>query len=163
MGIRRNIPIKKMMDSCGSSINALGLLLLIIGGGGAIKQVLIDGGVGDYIAEIFLGSSINPLILAWLVAALLRVALGSGTVATLSTAGLVMPMLAQTPDVNLVLVTLATGAGSCMASHVNDAAFWIVKEYMGMDMKETFATYSVISTITAIAGLIFVLILDIFM
>jgi gluconate:H+ symporter, GntP family len=162
MGIARKIPIKSMMNSCSSAINALGMLLLIIGGGGAFKQVLIEGGVGVYIAKLFEGSSISPILLAWTVAALLRIALGSGTVATLSTAGLVIPILSQTPDVNLVLVTLATGAGSCMASHVNDAAFWMVKEYMGMSMKETFATYSVISTITSIVGLGFIMILDLF-
>lgn len=162
MGIARKIPIKTMMNSCSSAINVLGMLLLIIGGGGALKQVLIDGGVGDYIAKLFEDSSISPILLAWTVAALLRIALGSGTVATLSTAGLVIPILSQTPDVNLVLVTLATGAGSCMASHVNDAAFWMVKEYMGMSLKETFATYSVISTITSIVGLGFIMLLDLF-
>ncbi|YCA41977.1 gluconate:H+ symporter [Bacillus sp. JZ8] len=162
MGIARKIPIKSMMNSCSASINALGMLLLIIGGGGAFKEILIDGGVGTYIAKLFEGSSISPILLAWTVAALLRIALGSGTVATLSTAGLIIPILSQTPDVNLVLVTLATGAGSCMASHVNDAAFWIVKEYMGMSMKETFATYSVISSIISVVGLGFIMLLDLF-
>jgi gluconate:H+ symporter, GntP family len=162
MGIARKIPMKTLMGSCGKSINALGMLLLIIGGGGAFKQVLIDGGVGGYIAELFEGRAISPVLLAWTVAAILRVALGSGTVATLSTAGLVIPILNQTPDVNLILVSLATGVGSCMGSHVNDAAFWIVKEYMGMTMKETFATYSVLSSITAVVGLGFILILDLF-
>ncbi|MGG0381601.1 gluconate:H+ symporter [Priestia filamentosa] len=162
MGIARKIPIRSMMNSCSASINALGMLLLIIGGGGAFKEILIDGGVGTYIAKLFEGSSISPILLAWTVAALLRIALGSGTVATLSTAGLIIPILSQTPDVNLVLVTLATGAGSCMASHVNDAAFWIVKEYMGMSMKETFATYSVISSIISVVGLGFIMLLDLF-
>ena len=162
MGIARKIPIKSMMNSCSASINALGMLLLIIGGGGAFKEILIDGGVGTYIAKLFEGSSISPILLAWTVAALLRIALGSGTVATLSTAGLIIPILSQTSDVNLVLVTLATGAGSCMASHVNDAAFWIVKEYMGMNMKETFATYSVISSIISVVGLGFIMLLDLF-
>ncbi|MCM3519840.1 gluconate:H+ symporter [Staphylococcus xylosus] len=162
MGIKRKIPISSLMDSCISGINTLGFLFLVIGGGGAIKQVLLDGGVGDYIAQIFEGSTINPIILAWFIAALLRVSLGSGTVATLSTAGLVIPILSQTPDVNLALVTLATGAGSCILSHVNDAMFWMIKEYMGMTLKETFATYTVISTIVSIAGLVFILILDIF-
>ncbi|PTI69142.1 gluconate:H+ symporter [Staphylococcus succinus] len=162
MGIRRKIPISNLMDICISGINTLGFLFLVIGGGGAIKQVLLDGGVGDYIAQIFEGSTINPIILAWFIAALLRISLGSGTVATLSTAGLVIPILNQTPDVNLALVTLATGAGSCILSHVNDAMFWMIKEYMGMTLKETFATYTVISTIISVTGLILVLILDVF-
>ena len=161
MGIGRKIPMKSLMSSCSSSINALGMLLLIIGGGGAFKQVLLDGGVGDYIAQIFEGTAMSPVLLAWIVAAILRISLGSGTVATLSTAGLVLPILAQTPDVNLALVTLATGCGSAIASHVNDAGFWMVKEYLGMTMKETFATYTVLSTIVSVVGIIFIMALDI--
>lgn len=162
MGIRRNIPIKRLMDSCGSAINALGMLLLIIGGGGALKQVLIDGGVGDYVASIFAGSSMSPVFFAWMVAAILRICLGSGTVATLTTAGLVIPSLGTMPDVNLELVALATGAGSAIASHVNDAGFWMVKESLGMTLKEAFGTYTVLSTVVAVSGLVFTMILDIF-
>ncbi|ATH92831.1 gluconate permease [Bacillus glycinifermentans] len=162
MGIRRKVPIQKLMDSCGSAINALGMLLLIIGGGGALKQVLIDGGVGDYVASIFSGTSMSPVFFAWMVAAILRICLGSGTVATLTTAGLVIPSLASMPDVNLELVALATGAGSAIASHVNDAGFWMVKESLGMTLKEAFGTYTVLSTITAVSGLAFTMILDVF-
>ena len=161
MGLRRNIPIKTLMDSCSSAINALGMLLLIIGGGGALKQVLIDGGVGDYVADIFAGSAMSPVFFAWMVAAILRICLGSGTVATLTTAGLVIPSLAGIPDVNLELVALATGAGSAIASHVNDAGFWMVKEYLGMTLKEAFGTYTVLSTIVAVSGLVCTLLLDI--
>lgn len=138
-----------------------GMMLLIIGGGGAFKQVLIDGGVGDYIAKIFEGSSMSPILLAWIVAAILRVSLGSATVAALSTAGLVIPMLAQS-DVNLALVTLATGAGSSIASHVNDAGFWMVKEYFGLSMKETFGTWTLLSTIVSVTGLGIILLLSLF-
>ena len=161
MGLRRNIPIKTLMDSCSSAINALGMLLLIIGGGGALKQVLIDGGVGDYVTDIFAGSAMSPVFFAWMVAAILRICLGSGTVATLTTAGLVIPSLAGIPDVNLELVALATGAGSAIASHVNDAGFWMVKESLGMTLKEAFGTYTVLSTIVAVSGLVCTLLLDI--
>lgn len=159
MGVARNIPIKEVMNSCTSSIASIGMMLLIIGGGGAFKQVLITGGVGDYVAELFTETSMSPIILAWLVAAILRVSLGSATVAAISTAGLVIPMLAQY-DVNLALVTLATGAGSAICSHVNDAGFWMIKEYFGLSMKETFSTWTVLSTITSVAGLGFILLLD---
>lgn len=162
MGIRRNKKMKELAESCSSSINTLGMLLLVIGGGGALKEVIIDGGVGDYIATLFAGTTISPVFLAWLVAALLRIALGSGTVATLTTAGLVIPTLAGLPGVNLELVALATGAGSAILSHVNDAGFWMVKESLGMTLKETFGTYTVLSTIVAVSGLVFTLILDIF-
>lgn len=159
MGINRNISIKEITRSCSSAAASIGMMLLIIGGGGAFKQVLINGGVGKYIAVIFAGTSMSPILLAWIVAAILRISLGSATVAAISTAGLVIPMLAQY-DVNLALVTLATGCGSAIASHVNDAGFWMVKEYFGLTLKETFATWTLLSTITSVVGLIFILALD---
>lgn len=161
MGLRRKIPIKQIMSSCSSAIAAIGMMLLIIGGGGAFKQVLITGGVGDYIAVLFKGSSISPLLLAWMVAAILRVSLGSATVAALSTSGLVIPMLANS-NANLALVTLATGCGSAIASHVNDAGFWMVKEYFGLSLKETFSTWTLLSTILSVTGIIIILLLDLF-
>ena len=161
MGIARNIPIKTVMDSCTTAISHIGMMLLIIGGGGAFKQVLINGGVGDYVAELFNGTSLSPILLAWIIAAILRISLGSATVAALTTAGLVIPLLGQT-DVNLALVVLATGAGSLIASHVNDAGFWMFKEYFGLSMKETFATWTLLETIISVAGLGFILLLNLF-
>ncbi|ASB91488.1 GntP family permease [Bacillus sonorensis] len=161
MGIARNIPIKTVMDSCSTAVTQIGMMLLIIGGGGAFKQVLINGGVGDYVAELFKGTSMSPILLAWLIAAILRISLGSATVAALSTTGLVIPMLGHS-DVNLALVVLATGAGSVIASHVNDAGFWMFKEYFGLSMKETFATWTLLETVIAVAGLGFTLLLSLF-
>ncbi len=161
MGLARKIPIKNVMESCTVAITHIGMMLLIIGGGGAFKQVLIDGGVGDYVAELFNGTSLSPILLAWIIAAILRISLGSATVAALTTAGLVIPMLGQT-DVNLALVVLATGAGSVIASHVNDAGFWMFKEYFGLSMKETFATWTLLETIISVAGLGFILLISLF-
>jgi GntP family gluconate:H+ symporter len=161
MGLARKIPIKNVMDSCTEAISHIGMMLLIIGGGGAFKQVLINGGVGDYVAELFKGTSISPILLAWIIAAILRLSLGSATVAALTTAGLVIPMLGQT-DVNLALVVLATGAGSLIASHVNDAGFWMFKEYFGLSMKETFSIWTLLETIISVSGLVFVLLLSLF-
>ncbi|AYA74651.1 GntP family permease [Robertmurraya sp. GLU-23] len=161
MGLARKIPIKNVMESCTTAISHIGMMLLIIGGGGAFKQVLINGGVGDYVAELFKGTSLSPILLAWIIAAILRISLGSATVAALTTAGLVIPMLGQT-DVNLALVVLATGAGSLIASHVNDAGFWMFKEYFGLSMKETFATWTLLETIISVAGLGFILLLSLF-
>ncbi|MEM5017691.1 GntP family permease [Metabacillus indicus] len=161
MGIARNIPMKQVMDSCTTAITHIGMMLLIIGGGGAFKQVLIDGGVGTYVADLFEGTSMSPILLAWIIAAILRISLGSATVAALTTAGLVIPMLGAT-DVNLALVVLATGAGSLIASHVNDAGFWMFKEYFGLSMKETFATWTLLETIISVAGLVFILLLSLF-
>jgi len=161
MGLARKIPIKTVMQSCTTAITHIGMMLLIIGGGGAFKQVLINGGVGDYVAELFQGTSLSPILLAWIIAAILRISLGSATVAALTTAGLVIPMLGQS-DVNLALVVLATGAGSLIASHVNDAGFWMFKEYFGLSMKETFATWTLLETIVSVAGLGFILLLSLF-
>jgi GntP family gluconate:H+ symporter len=161
MGLARKIPMKDIMESCTQAVLHIGMMLLIIGGGGAFKQVLINGGVGDYVAELFKGTSLSPILLVWIIAAILRISLGSATVAALTTAGLVIPMLGQT-DVNLALVVLATGAGSLVASHVNDAGFWMFKEYFGLSMKETFATWTLLETIISVAGLGFILLLSLF-
>ncbi|MCP1122733.1 gluconate permease GntP [Bacillus sp. 3103sda1] len=161
MGLARNIPIKNVMESCTTAISNIGMMLLIIGGGGAFKQVLIDGGVGNYVAELFKGTSLSPILLAWIIAAILRISLGSATVASLTTVGLVIPMLGHS-DVNLALVVLATGAGSLIASHVNDAGFWMFKEYFGLSMKETFATWTLLETIISVSGLGFTLLLSLF-
>ncbi|OIK15068.1 GntP family permease [Bacillus sp. MUM 13] len=159
MGIGRKIPINKVMESCTTAITQIGMMLLIIGGGGVFKQVLIDGGVGNYVAKIFEHSALSPILLAWLIAAILRISLGSATVAALTTAGLVIPLLGHS-DVNLALVVLATGAGSLIASHVNDAGFWMFKEYFGLSMKETFATWTLLESIISVCGLGFTLLLS---
>ncbi|MGI2328164.1 GntP family permease [Planococcus sp. YIM B11945] len=161
MGLARKIPMRTVMDSCVTAINHIGMMLLIIGGGGAFKQVLIDGGVGDYVAQLFEGTTLSPIILAWTIAAILRISLGSATVAALTTAGLVIPLLGQSA-VNPALVVLATGAGSLIASHVNDAGFWMFKEFFGLSLKETFATWTLLETIISVSGLVFVLLLSLF-
>ena len=159
MGIRRDRSIETVMASCSKSVKDIAMMLLIIGGGGALKQVFIDGGVGAYLAQVFNASSASPLVFAWTVAAILRVALGSATVAAISTVGLVLPAIAN-QQVDLALITLATGAGSAGFSHVNDAGFWMVKESFGLTMKETFGTWSLLCAIISIVGLIGVLALN---
>ncbi|CDO04702.1 Gnt-I system [Oceanobacillus picturae] len=161
MGIARSIPMKDVMKSAEESIRSISMMLLIIGGGGVLKQVLIDGGVGDSVAELFEGSSMSPILLAWIIAAILRISLGSATVAALTTAGLVIPLMEGT-DVNLALMVLATGAGSVIASHVNDAGFWMFKEFFGLTMKETFSTWTLLETVISVVGLGFILLLSIF-
>ncbi len=161
MGVKQNIPMKQVMQSAEESIRAIGMMLLIIGGGGVLKQVLIDGGVGDSVSALFTGSQISPLLLAWLIAAILRIALGSATVAALTTAGLVIPLM-QGTSVDPTLMVLATGAGSLIASHVNDAGFWMFKEFFGLSLKETFLTWTLLETIISVVGLAGVLILNMF-
>lgn len=158
MGKKQRIPMKQVMHSAEESVKAIGMMLLIIGGGGVLKQVLIDGGVGDAVAELFKGSSMSPLLLAWLIAAILRIALGSATVSALTTAGLVIPLM-QGTAVDPALMVLATGSGSLIASHVNDAGFWMFKEFFGLEVKETFATWTLLETVISVVGLAGVLIL----
>ncbi|MDW8797602.1 gluconate:H+ symporter [Staphylococcus pseudoxylosus] len=159
MGIRRKQSMKQIMDTVSNAITPIAMLILIIGGGGTFKQILIDGGVGDTISEIFKGTEMSPLILAWLAAALLRTALGSTTVAAISSVGIILPLL-QSSDVNISLVVLAIGAGSIFCSHVNDAGFWMFKEYFGLTMKETFLTWTLLESILSIVGLGLILIVN---
>lgn len=159
MGVRRKQSMKQIMDTVSNAITPIAMLILIIGGGGTFKQILIDGGVGDTISEIFKGTEMSPLILAWLAAALLRAALGSTTVAAISSVGIVLPLL-QSTDVNISLVVLAIGAGSIFCSHVNDAGFWMFKEYFGLTMKETFLTWTLLESILSVIGLGLILIVN---
>ncbi|OBY81630.1 permease DsdX [Paenibacillus sp. KS1] len=135
-------------------------IILIIGGGGAFKQVLINSGVGGAIAELATQANINVILFAWFVAALIRVATGSATVAMTTAAGIVAPVLAMTPGVPVELVVLATGAGSIVLSHVNDAGFWMVKEFFNMSVPETLKSWTVMETILSVVGLALILLLS---
>ncbi|HDC5170711.1 TPA: gluconate permease [Staphylococcus aureus] len=161
MGLMRKRKMNHIMESVTNAIYPIGMMLLIIGGGGTFKQVLIDGGVGNTIAKMFEGTEMSPILLAWIVAAVLRIALGSATVAAISTTGIVLPLL-QSSDVNVALVVLAIGAGSVILSHVNDAGFWMFKEYFGLTVKETFLTWSLLETIISVSGIIFILFISLF-
>ena len=156
LGIGRGIKMKPLMERSGSSLNALTTILLLIAAGGAFKQILIDSGTGNAVIDLFKNSTISPLILGWLIATLIRIALGSATVAGLTAAGIVQPLIA-TMHVNPELMVLSIGAGSLMCSHVNDTGFWMFKEYFGLSVKDTFKTWSVMETIVGTMGLIGVL------
>jgi GntP family gluconate:H+ symporter len=135
-------------------------IILIIGAGGAFKQVLITSGVGGAIADIATHAHINIILFAWFVAALIRVATGSATVAMTTAAGIVAPVLVLNPNANVELVVLATGAGSLVLSHVNDAGFWMVKEFFNMTVPQTLKSWTAMETILSVAALIFILLLS---
>ncbi|MFC6288862.1 gluconate:H+ symporter [Levilactobacillus angrenensis] len=156
MGISRHLNMKQVSQSMVEASKQIAMMLLIIGGGGAFKQVLVDGGISQYISTIFAHTNMSPLLAAWLVAALLRVSLGSATVASLTAAGLVAPLIAQT-GANAALMVLAVGAGSVFADHVNDAGFWMIKEYFGLTLKETFLSWTTLTSVLSITGLLSVL------
>ncbi|MFE5541560.1 gluconate:H+ symporter [Streptomyces sp. NPDC056519] len=135
-------------------------ILLIVGAGGGFKQTLIDAGVGRMVLELSESWSVPALLLAWLIAVAIRLATGSATVATISAAGLVAPLAAGMSTTETSLLVLAIGSGSLFFSHVNDAGFWLVKEYFGMTVGQTVKTWSVMETIISVAGLGFVLLLS---
>ncbi|WP_130831935.1 gluconate:H+ symporter [[Erwinia] mediterraneensis] len=159
LGLRNGRKMEEVMDMCGDSIAAIAMIVFIIAGGGAFKQVLVDSGVGNYIADMMKNSSLSPLLMCWTVAAMLRIALGSATVAAIPTAGIVMPIIAAT-HADPALMVLAVGAGSVIASHVNDPGFWLFKGYFNLSVVETLKTWTVMETLISILGLAGVLILD---
>ena len=134
-------------------------ILLVIGAGGGFNRVLIESGVGKAIADVAIGTHASPLVLAWVVAALIRVATGSATVAMTTAAGIVAPIALLTPGTSPELLVLATGAGSLVLSHVNDAGFWLIKEFFNMTVPQTLRTWTVAETIIGVAGLAFTLLL----
>lgn len=147
-GMNRNTIIR-LVEDC---ILPIGSIILIIGAGGGFKEILIETGVGETIAQMTENLSLSPLLLAFLVAGLIRVATGSATVALTTAAGIVSPIIQNLSGVNLELLVIATGAGSLMLSHVNDAGFWMVKEYLGLNVKETFKTWTVMETMLSVVA-----------
>ncbi|MCF8713264.1 gluconate transporter [Joostella atrarenae] len=161
LGLARGKKMPEVMDSLTASISSITMVLLIIAGAGALKQILVDSGVSDYIADLIKDSSLSPLLLAWLIATVIRVCVGSATVAGLTTAGIVST-LAQADGVNAELMVLAIGSGSLMLSHVNDSGFWLFKEYFNLSVKETLSSWTVMETTVGVMGLIGVLVLNMF-
>jgi len=161
LGIAQGKSMKAVMDIFGEAVKEVALIVLIVAGAGILKQVFVDSGVSNEIAGLLKGWNIHPLVLGWLIAAIIRVCIGSATVAGLTTAGIIAPVMAQL-HVNPNLMVLAIGAGSLMLSHVNDSGFWMYKEYFNLSIRDTIRSWSVMETIVGIMGLIGVLILDLF-
>jgi Gnt-I system high-affinity gluconate transporter len=159
LGLRLGMSMKKVMDIYGDAVKDISMLLLIMGGAGTLKQILTDSGVSNEIGSLLNGMDVHPLILGWSIACVIRVCVGSATVAGLTAAGIIMPVLSR-PGVDPNLMVLAVGAGSLMFSHVNDAGFWLFKEYYNLSIKDTIRTWSVMETIVAIAGLVGVMTLE---
>lgn len=152
-GLNRGRTMDEVMGTLTDSIKIIAMMLLIIGGGGAFKQVLVDSGVDKYIAGLMEGSNISPIILAWSVAAALRIALGSATVAAITAGGIVAPIIATT-GVSPELMVIAVGSGSVIFSHVNDPGFWLFKEYFNLTIGETIRAWSGLETVIAVCGLV---------
>jgi len=159
LGRARGFTREQLVKFCNDCLAPTATILLVIGAGGGFNQVLVQSGVGRAVAGIAAGSQASPLVLAWVVAALIRVATGSATVAMTTAAGIVAPIAASMPGTNPELLVLATGAGSLVLSHVNDAGFWLIKEFFNMTVQQTLKTWTVAETIIGVAGLGFTLLL----
>jgi len=161
LGLARGRKMTDIMNSLAHSVTTITMIMLLIAGAGALKQVLVDSGVSKYIGELLSQSTLSPLFLGWLIATILRFCVGSATVAGITTAGIVLPLVTR-GLVKPELMVLAIGSGSLMFGHVNDGGFWLFKEYFNLSIKDTLKTWSVMETSIGITGLIGVLILGIF-
>jgi gluconate transporter len=159
LGIFKNHERKQINQYFTEAVKDVSAILLIFGGAGALKQILTDGGVSQMIASQLQLLQLNPYILGWGIAAIIRVCVGSSTVSGITTAGFMVPlMLASHSNPNLMVLSI--GAGSMMFSHVNDTGFWLFKEYFQLSLKDTIKTWSVMDTLVSITGLLGVLVLS---
>jgi Gnt-I system high-affinity gluconate transporter len=144
------------------AIKDIAPILLIIAGSGVLKQVMEDGGVNTVLAAIFSKSTLHPLVLGWLIAAIIRICIGSATIAALTAANVILPVMSLYTDIHPSLMVLSLGAGCIFFSHVNDSGFWLFKEYFNLSLQDTFRSWSTMEAIVSVAGLFGVLMLNIF-
>jgi len=153
---------QRLSDTISSALPPIAGILLIVAAGGGFKQVLVDTGIGTRLADWASDANISVLLLAWVLAVLIRLATGSATVATITASSLMIGLVDGLSTGETSLVVLAVGAGSLFFSHVNDAGFWLVKEYFGMSVGQTIKTWSLMETVLSVTGLVVVLFLGIF-
>jgi Gnt-I system low-affinity gluconate transporter len=162
--IKRGMPRQVILDLSTKALGPAGIIILITGAGGALKQILVDSGIGKMMAESIADSALSPILLAWILAALVRVTQGSATVAMITAAGIIAPVLEvfTLSDPARALVVIAIASGATILSHVNDSGFWLVGKYLGMNEKQTLQSWTVMETIIAVCGLCFALIAGLF-
>jgi Gnt-I system high-affinity gluconate transporter len=159
LGLHRGLSMSKIMHIYESAVKDVAVILLIVAGAGALKEVFTDSGVSREIASLLQGWPVHPLVLGWLMAAIIRICLGSATVAGLTAAGIILPLMTRL-HVDPNLMVLSVGAGSLMFSHVNDSGFWLFKEYFNLSIKDTIRSWSLMETIVSLVGLAGVLLLN---
>ncbi len=162
--MKRNMSRQMILTLSTKALGPAGIIILVTGAGGVLKQILIDSGIGKILAESISESSIPIIILAWTLAALVRITQGSATVAMITAAGIIAPVLSvfELNQANTALIVIAIASGATILSHVNDSGFWIVSKYLGMNEKQTLQSWTVMETIIAVCGLAFTLIISIF-
>jgi len=162
LGIKRGFNKEKLLDITTKSMAPAGIIILLTGAGGVFKQMLVNTGIGDMLAHYFANAGVGILLFAFITAALVRVLQGSATVAMITAAGVTAPLLAMgISEIDKALLVIAIASGSSMLSHVNDSGFWLVSKYLGMTEKQTFKSWSVMTTILGLVGFIGVSILSI--
>ena len=161
-GFARGKSMKDIMATSEKAILTVAMILFVVGAGGALKQVLIDSGVGTYIGELVMQVNVSPLVLAWLIAVVIRIAVGSATVAAMTAGGIVAPLIPLT-GVSPELMVIAVGAGSVFFSPPNDPGFWLFKEFFGLSVKQTLRSWCMVETVIAVCGLIGVEIINLFL
>jgi GntP family gluconate:H+ symporter/D-serine transporter len=160
MGIKRGYSLADLAKNTDTAMGPMATIILVIGAAGAFNRVILDSGIGDVLKTVLTTIQISPLIMAWLIALIMRFSIGSATVAMMTSAGFIMPVLAAVPTLDPALVAVAIGAGAIGASQVTDPGFWFVKEAMGIPMNKMFVTYTASTTIASVVGLVGVLILS---
>lgn len=162
--VRRGMNKQEILDLSTKALGPAGIIILITGAGGVLKQVLIDSGIGQMMAESMANSALPPILLAWILAAVVRVTQGSATVAMITAAGIIAPVIGEfgLNDPQRALVVIAIASGATLLSHVNDSGFWLVSKYLGMTEKQTLQSWTVMETIIAFCGLGFTLLASLF-
>ena len=156
LGINKGFSKQQLLDISTKSLYPAGVIILLTGAGGAFKQILIDTGAGKMIAESLSGDFFPPVVFGFIVAAIVRVLQGSATVAMITAAGITAPLLGltETSEPQLAVLVIAIASGATIFSHVNDSGFWLVKQYLGLTEKETFRSWTVMTTLIALVGLV---------
>jgi len=162
--LRRGFTSAEVLNLSTKALGPAGIIILVTGAGGVLKQILVDSGIGKMLAESVAGSSVPLLVLAWVIAALVRITQGSATVAMITSAGIISPMVKafNMSQPQIALIVLAIAAGATIMSHVNDSGFWIVSKYLGMNEKQTLKSWTIMETIIAFSGLVISLIISLF-
>lgn len=162
LGTRRGFKKQEILDLSTKALGPAGIIILITGAGGVFKQILIDSGIGEMLAKSVASTSLPPVLLAWLVAVVIRVTQGSATVAMITAAGLMAPLLGvfHLSEPEIALVVIAISSGATMLSHVNDSGFWLVGKYFGLNEKQTLQSWTVMESLIAVLGLVFTLLLS---
>ncbi len=161
---KRGMGKQKILDLSTKALGPAGIIILITGAGGVLKQILVDSGIGTILAESMANSALPPILLGWILAAVIRVTQGSATVAMITAAGIMAPILSEfgLNDPQRALVVLAIASGATLLSHVNDSGFWLVGKYFDMNEKQTLQTWTVMESIIAVCGLVFTLFASLF-